>query len=327
MRGESEAEVLERIEATRARMGETISRIGDRVNPDRVQRVVTDNIKQKARDTMRGMEHEVSEKGRGIWNTIRENPLPAGMVGIGLAWLLANGSTDDDSDARRRTHGYNQPHPYNPARPYGDPLRPHGDPLRPHGDPAFGYPTGAHAAPYSPEAARTRGGDREHGLRDRAEDLREGADEAMHAARDKASDAADRASEAWHEAQDRASETWHEAQERVEHAAHEVGHRARRVERRVEHMVEDNPLAAGMVAAALGFAAGLVIPETQREHEIMGDARDRMVNKAQRALHEARDTAQDVARETASTAAERVVDEAFGDGEDRGHSPMTEPGR
>jgi ElaB/YqjD/DUF883 family membrane-anchored ribosome-binding protein len=313
MRGESEAEVLERIEATRERMGATISRIGDRVNPDRVQRVMKDNIKQKARDTMRGIEHEVNEKGRGIWNTIRENPLPAGMVGIGLAWLLANASKDDDSAHRRRTRAYPEPHTYDPARPYGEP--------------AFGYPGGTRAVPYSPEAAREHGGDTEGGLRDRADQLREGADEAMHAARDKASDVADQASEAWHEAQDRASEAWHQAQDRVEDAAREVGHRARRVERWVEHMVVDSPLAAGMVAAALGFAAGLVIPETQREHEVMGEARDRLVNKAERTLHEAKDTARDVARETASATAERVVDEAFGEGDDRGRAPMNEPGR
>jgi ElaB/YqjD/DUF883 family membrane-anchored ribosome-binding protein len=319
MHGESEAEVLQRIEATRERMGETISRIGDRVNPDRVQRELKDNIKQKARDTMRGIEDGVSEKGRGIWHAIRENPLPAGMIGIGLAWLVANANRDDDME-----RGRTRPYRYTPDRPYGDP--------------AFGYPTGGRAEPYPPEYygrpaeshAHGRGEqvrDRAHEMvddvRERASDaadsIRSTADDAVHKARDTASDVADRASDAWHEAQDR-----------VEHVTEEVGYRARRVERRVEHMVEENPLAAGMVAAALGFAAGLVIPETQKEHEVMGEARDRLVHKAQHAVHEAKDTARDVARETASATAKKAVDEAFGDGEDRGHSPhspMTGPGR
>jgi ElaB/YqjD/DUF883 family membrane-anchored ribosome-binding protein len=288
---ESEAEVLQRIEATRERMGETISRIGDRVNPDRVQRELKDNIKQKARDTMRGIEHGVNEKGRGIWHAIRENPLPAGMIGIGLAWLVTNANREDDSD-RGRIHSSR----YTPDRPYGDP--------------AFGYPTGGRAAPHEmADDVRDRASDA-------ADSLRSTADDAMHKARDKASDMADHASDMWHDAQDR-----------VEHVTDEVGNRARRVERRVEHMVEENPLAAGMVAAALGFAAGLVIPETPKEHEVMGKARDRLVHKAQHAMHEAKDTARDVARETASTAAKKVVDEAFGDGQDHGHSPMTGPGR
>jgi ElaB/YqjD/DUF883 family membrane-anchored ribosome-binding protein len=294
MRGESEAEVLQRIEATRERMGETISRIGDRVNPDRVQRELKDNIKQKARDTMRGIEHGVNEKGRGIWHAIRENPLPAGMIGIGLAWLVANANRDDDTE-----RGHTRSYRYTPERPYGDP--------------AFGYPTGGRTAPYEmADEVRERASDA-------ADSLRSSADDAIHKARDKASDVADRASDAWHEAQDR-----------VEHVTEEVGYRARRVERRVEHMVEENPLAAGMVAAALGFAAGLVIPETQKEHEVMGEARDRLVHKAQHAVHEAKDTAREVARETASATAKKAVDEAFGDGEDRGHSPhspMTGPGR
>jgi ElaB/YqjD/DUF883 family membrane-anchored ribosome-binding protein len=314
MRGESEAEVLERIEATRERMGETISRIGDRVNPDRVQRQVKDNIKQKARDTMRGIEHEVKDTGRGIWHTIRENPLPAGMLGIGLAWLLVNSRRDDDDDRPRvRAGAYPPTHAYDPARPYDEP--------------AFGSPKGGRAVAYPPSQAGEGGSDTGENLRDRAENLRDSAEDAMEVVRDKASDIADRASDTWHEAQDRVSDTWHHAQDQVGHAAHEVGRRARRVERRVEHMVEDNPLAAGMVAAALGFAAGLVIPETQREHEAMGEARDRLVSKAQRTLHEAKDTAQEVARETASETARKAVDEAFGGGDDRDRTPMTDPGR
>jgi ElaB/YqjD/DUF883 family membrane-anchored ribosome-binding protein len=297
MHGESEADVLHRIEETRERMGDTISRIGDRVNPDRVKRELKETIKGKARDTMRGIEHEAKDTGRGIWHTIKENPIPAGMVGIGLAWLIAN--KGDHEEHRTRFEG------------------------RPHGDPAFGYPTGGRAVPYPPEHyGQSAGGAAREGesVRERAgeaaENIRESADDAMDAVRDKASHVADRASDAFHDAQDR-----------VEDMAHQAGHRARRVERRVEHMVEDNPLAAGMVAAALGFAAGLVIPETQREHEVMGHTRDKLIDRARHVVHEAKDTARDVARETAGATAKKAVDEAMGGGDSRHADPMTGPGR
>src|SRR5690606_27333973 len=72
-----------------------------RVNPDRVKAElkarareqvdeVKNNMKRKARNTMRNVEQGVNDTGRGIWAAIRENPLPAGMVGVGLAWMFAN---------------------------------------------------------------------------------------------------------------------------------------------------------------------------------------------------------------------------------------------
>src|SRR5690606_39705763 len=99
-------EIRESIEATRARMGETIEQIGDRVNPDRVKSELKtrarhqineakDNVKRKARNTMRDVEHGVSDTGKGIWATIKDNPVPAGMVGVGLAWLIANRRESD----------------------------------------------------------------------------------------------------------------------------------------------------------------------------------------------------------------------------------------
>ena len=44
--------------------------------------------------------------------------------------------------------------------------------------------------------------------------------------------------------------------------------------------MEHNPLAVGAVAMAVGAAVGLALPETRREQELMGDARDRVVDNA-----------------------------------------------
>jgi ElaB/YqjD/DUF883 family membrane-anchored ribosome-binding protein len=107
----------------------------------------------------------------------------------------------------------------------------------------------------------------------------------------------------------------------------------------VEHAVGDNPLVAGAMAAALGLAAGLLLPETDRERELMGDARERLKDRAEESARRAASKARDVARDTASASAKKAVDEVLsneGDsgatrgGESRsatGMSEMREPGR
>gem|GEM_PF-2465208 len=358
MREESEREIRARIDATRARMGDTIEEIGDRVNPDRLKRELRTrareevddfkhNVKQKARDTMHDAEHEVKERGRSLWETVKANPIPAGMVGVGLAWLVANGRSDDDVDEayRRRTRrmsagGY----PYDPAyrehagnRPgamsrdyYG------GDPA--HLDPArLGYETGYMSARGEEPAGRGMGRGREggrEGTEHMGDRVREGAE---HAA-DRVEHAADRVREGAHDAADavkeKASELTHRASERMDDARHRVEDwaddaqdRVRRAEHRVEGAVRDHPMAAGMVAAALGFAAGLMIPESQTEHEMMGPTRDRVLDRAQDTVHRAADKAKDVAKETASKSAERAVDEMWSGGKGTERPPMTDPGR
>lgn len=361
MREESEREIRERIEATRARMGTTIEEIGDRVNPDRVQRELKTRareqvddfkhtIKQKARDKMRDMEDEVTDRGRGLWETIRENPIPAGMVGVGLAWLITNRKGDDeqgsDRSVGRTTGGYRG---YRGYRGHSDDP---GSGGYPETAAALGYragymgatggerpargagpghglessvPLGRHYEDRSPSGDAT-GGMRE-GAREAAESVREGAHHAADRVREEARHAADVVREKGSDLADRASEGFDEARDRVEHWADEAQHRARRAEHRVEDAVRDHPMAAGMIAAALGFAAGMMIPETDKEHELMGATRDRMLDRAQDAARHAADKAKDVAKETAGASAERAVEEAWPDSHGRERSSITEPGR
>jgi ElaB/YqjD/DUF883 family membrane-anchored ribosome-binding protein len=52
---------------------------------------------------------------------------------------------------------------------------------------------------------------------------------------------------------------------------------------RARHATERNPLAAVGVAAVFGLAVGLVLPESERENELMGEVRDSMVGRAREA--------------------------------------------
>lgn len=297
----SEHEIRESIDAARARMGETIEQIGDRVNPGRVKaevkarareqlHEVKDNMKQKARDTMRNVEHGITDTGRGIWATIRENPVPAGMVGVGLAWLFANRSESGGGYPRDSET----------------------------------YSTG----PAVPYRAGVAGADQWNGDSDQeSRSIREKASGVMHEATDRIGEAQERLGEAVHDTQERMSGAVQHTQERIGELAHEAKHRAQRAERRIEESLQENPMAIGAVALALGMAAGLLIPETEREHELMGRSRDRVLDRAQDATRRAAEKMHDTAREKAGDTARHVVDEVWPISEDRQTGSLSEARR
>jgi ElaB/YqjD/DUF883 family membrane-anchored ribosome-binding protein len=330
----TEAELRDRIETTRARMGETIDAIGDRVNPERVKtelkahakeqvREMKDNVKMKARSTMRDVKHEVRDTGRGIWDTIRENPVPAGMVGIGLAWLLANRSEGHDHahlghNQSLRDGGYGYGYGLGPSVPYrqgsdrdfsqSDHDARYTGRSYSTGSPGFGNTYGNQygGGPYGGQYRDDSGSGVVDSVRDAADTVRDAAGDAVEAVRDTASDVASRAAEGF----DR-------VQEHVGDWADHARHRAVRVEQRVEFAARENPLAAGAVAVALGLVAGLMIPETRRERQWMGDARDRVMDRAGELAHRATERVREVAHEAADSVRE-VVDDALPDSDSAG---------
>jgi hypothetical protein len=97
------ARKLGEIEQTRTAMHETVEEIGDRLAPS----TIVQNAKETVRDATVGkvedmadsagrMAYEagytVQQAGSGILETIRRNPIPAAMAGIGIAWLMTHRS-------------------------------------------------------------------------------------------------------------------------------------------------------------------------------------------------------------------------------------------
>jgi hypothetical protein len=66
-----------------------------------------------------------------------------------------------------------------------------------------------------------------------------------------------------------------------------VGQLARRTQSGLEHGVENRPLALALLAIVAGFAVGMALPASSPERRLMGDARDRLMGKAQQAAREA----------------------------------------
>src|SRR5918992_5511475 len=94
------------IRETRERMGETIEEIGERLNPNRLKAQVKEDIREatigRVENAARNTVERVSEAPRSIANVMRENPIPAAMIGIGLGWLLFNRRERNGSTASYR---------------------------------------------------------------------------------------------------------------------------------------------------------------------------------------------------------------------------------
>ena len=69
------------------------------------------------------------------------------------------------------------------------------------------------------------------------------------------------------------------------------------VGKRFGEVLRENPLAVGAVAVAAGTAVGLALPSTRFENEYVGEASERLVDKAQEVAREAIDKVQSAAQQ------------------------------
>lgn len=137
------------------------------------------------------------------------------------------------------------------------------------------YPSESYDAEYGSEHGSEQGS--QHGskstggrLKQKVRDLKDRAADATHQVRDKASELRSRASSSAH----RASEGFQEN-------------------------LDAYPLAMGAAALGLGLVAGMAVPATHKEDEWMGEARDRMLERAGEAGVDMADRARQAVENTA----------------------------
>lgn len=248
------------IERTRAQMSETTDAIQNRLSAE--------NMKEQAKDRVR---KATVGKAEGAWSTmmdtIRQNPMPAALTGIGLTWLFMSGKKQDAPRVRYRKRPYDT---YGYRAPYDEPS--------PYDDPRY--------------EERKMGGSSAGEALSRAQDR---AGETAGRARDKVGETADHA-------QDKAGEIVHRTQDQASRLGDQAQHQARRARDGFERMSRENPLAVGALAVGIGAAVGLAIPATGKENRVMGETRDNFVEKTQEKAQEAQQKVQQVAHEAQSAA-------------------------
>jgi ElaB/YqjD/DUF883 family membrane-anchored ribosome-binding protein len=81
----------------------------------------------------------------------------------------------------------------------------------------------------------------------------------------------------------------HTTAEKVSHLGHQAQEGAMWAGRGFQRLVTENPLAVGAAAVAVGAAVGLALPSTRLEKEYMGEASEKIVDKAQQVARDAMD--------------------------------------
>lgn len=225
------------------------------------------------RDNVRSVE-------RDAVSFVRDNAIPLALMGVGLAWFVSNrrsreerweGSYAPRDDGRWRYPETGGSHVMDNAR------------------------DGLHRA-----SATTR--DVGYRARDRARGWVEGATQEVSGVADQVRNFAGREAEQVRGIARDTRERIGQATYRARDVAGREWQQARDFSRRA---TEDHPLAVAAGAVAAGIAIGLLIPETNRERELLGPAREQLLGEAQGLVgdakealngltHTAKETARDV---------------------------------
>jgi hypothetical protein len=263
------------------------------------------NTKEAVREATLGRVEKIATQAGDIMittrdtlvDTVRQNPIPAAMAGIGIAWLLMNRSSAN----RQRNSAFGR----EGANPYAGMA---------YGGSSYREPAGQNSALGG--AGATVAGAAHHAAEAARDAIGHGVESASHVAHDVsdsvgrlAHGASDAAAHLAHDAANAASHLAHQAHDTAGHLVATARGQARRVENTLQSTMETNPLAFGAVAVMVGAAVGYSLPQTEKEDAWMGHARDHMVDgatdlakDAARSLHRMTDEAAETAKKALAQA-------------------------
>ena len=309
-------QIKEQIEQTRSNMSETIdaiqeklsfSNISDQVKEisDHVKEGVSEHISNavetakeavyeatigKAENFMQtvtkvlgNVSESMGEAGTYVVSSARRNPLPLALIGLGIGMLLMQNSRStsvySSGDGRRKGNG-----------------RSGGSAGKSTFRQVASTTTGALSS-----AQKTVGnvaGSAYEGVGNVAGSAYEGVTNVAGSAYEGVTGAA---SSAYQGVTSLASST-----------GEQVQHLTRRAQTQYEQTLEENPLAIGAIALALGAVVGLAIPSTQYENQLLGDTRENLVQSVEEAARGAFERVQEVAGEVTNTVREQAQGQGKG---------------
>ncbi len=281
------AELEAQIAQTRREMGETIDEIQQRLAPDRLKHEAQETVRQatigKVEDMKDRATHTASNWRDDLVRTVRDNPVPAAMVGLGLGWLFMERSGNG-----RSHYGNGRSQPYSSEYMGSDYTR-YQQYYEPSREPSTG------------ERMRERGEE----VRERA---REAASELESRLQETTGELEQRAQETAEQVRQRAEQMQQQAEERYDEMRYRIQQETREARYGMQRMMNENPLAVGAVALALGLGVGLLMPSTRQEDELLGPYRDQIVDRAQNKAEETMEQVRSVASEAQSAAKEAMQD-------------------
>ncbi|HEY0845888.1 MAG TPA: DUF3618 domain-containing protein [Noviherbaspirillum sp.] len=268
-------EIESDIERTRADFSSTIDAIQSKLTP----RELMDQAVDYALTTTPGA------FSANLVNTVRDNPIPVALIGIGVAWLMASGKQGQAAPAMRRQR-YARRAAYYPEGDVGY-----------EGD--MGYDQASMSTGSSGDSMTHRAASKTSEV---GRDMKGKASEVGHRISDSASAMTDRVQQAGQSARTRLQETASSAQVRMSEMRQRSREQYYRTKDRVGQFADEQPLVLGALGIALGAALGALLPTTRRENELMGRTRDDLLDRAKETAREQADHVKQSAQRVAEAA-------------------------
>jgi ElaB/YqjD/DUF883 family membrane-anchored ribosome-binding protein len=111
--------------------------------------------------------------------------------------------------------------------------------------------------------------------------------------------------------QSQVSQMSSQAQQQAQQFGRQAQQQAQQLSRQAQQMYQQNPLAMGFAAFALGAAVGYMVPETPQENQFMGEARDTLVSQAQSVAQDTMQKVQNVAQEAKGAAQQEAQEQGL----------------
>lgn len=301
-------QIREQIEETRSNLGETINAIQERLSISNITEQVKDEVSEHINSALQTAKESVydatigkvgtimSYLDKGINNLSRtevgraasQNPLALSLIGLGLGMLLVNGFSKKRSTTRY--YDYENDNSSNRRN------------LSSSGESSTFETVQNKVSDYAGQAYESVSG-------------------AAGAVSSTVGDYAGKVSETVTGAAGKVSESVSGVAGQAYEQLGNLGSRAKDVagsaQEQYEYYMDENPLAVGAVAMALGAAVGLAFPSTQVENRLMGETREQLMSKAQETAREAIDKVQQAAgnvgetvKQVATEVAQTVQDSA-----------------
>lgn len=238
---------------TRQRMDDTMDALGDRLQPrhllDEVLGYFRGNdgdgnprLQEVRRKITAGADHAM----HAVADTVKKNPVPALLIGAGVAWMIYESRRGHSDDRDRR--GYDAER-YDPDAYLDRPLE---------------YPSGRDSS---------SGGNGGSKLAHLKEEVGEKAAAVGEQVKEKLADAGTAMQQTYETAKARAGEMTDRVRERTAEAY-------TRTRDRVVTTAQEHPLEVGLVGLAAGLIAGLLLPTPDVVHRSVGGAADRLRDRA-----------------------------------------------
>lgn len=196
---------------------------------------------------------------QNLGTTLKDNPVPTVLTGIGLAWLAMNQN-----------------------KPYSVGTSTTGSGLGKTLSNAVDQVSGAFAGV----------GDRLHGASDSARDTTQQLKDKTQQLKDKASDVSHRASDSLGASADQLRRSAHDASDKLHDQTAQL-------KGQFDQVLKDQPLVLAAIGIAVGAALGAALPATRKEDQWMGKARDDVTAKLKAKGNEAYAVAKDSFKQTA----------------------------